>query len=213
MSIASQDFNQFLNMVRVKLTGASDAGIKAELYDVLSEFFNDSSSWTESVTINAVPNVTSYSLSVTEGQILRLDGVIDANNFPQPAIMATIGTLTLAHAPNTAQTYMANLVKNVALPTTKDMLPIAPSWVLPVWHLGILDGVLGKMAAQPNKSYSNETMATYHLKRFRDAIARARVSKLRANTVGAQAWSFPKTFHSNNQRGGVPGFGGSDRSF
>src|ERR1700737_1024331 len=108
--IATQDFKQFMNQALVKLTGASESGIKAELYEVLSEFFNDSSSWSHPVAINAVPNVTSYAVSVSEGQILRLNGVIDPMGFPQPAIMPQVGTLMFAHAPNTAVTLTATLV-------------------------------------------------------------------------------------------------------
>jgi len=64
--------------------------------------------------------------------------------------------------------------------------------VLPIWHVGCWTGCSAKLMNDPNKSYSNSTGAAYHLKRFRDAIARARVSKLRANTLGTGAWRFPQ---------------------
>lgn len=212
MAINKADFDQLMNQARIKLIGASENGLKAELYDVLSEFFNDSSCWTQDVTIPYVSGTQNYSFSVAEGQIIRLSGVSDWGSTtpisppppnisvtPVAALMPNIGSLILKNAPNTNGFYQATVVTNVGLPTTREMIPIAPDWVLPIWHVGILDGVMGKMMCEPNKSYSNPTQGAYHLKRFRDAIARARVSKLRANTNGAQAWRFPQSFHTRGQ--------------
>lgn len=214
MAIAKQDWDQLITQATVKLVGVSDKGLKAEAYDVLSEFFNDSSCWTQTVTVNAIPTTRTYPLQVNEGQIIRLVGVFDGEGYLRPAIMPNIGELLLANAPNTAETYYAEVVTNVSLPAARDQVPIAPDWVLPIWHVGILDGLLGKMMAQPSKSYANATMGAYHLKRFRDAIARARISKLRANTNGTQAWRYPQTFRTRSQRGGVPVTGlGTDRRF
>ena len=226
MAINKIDFDQFMNQARVTLVGASEAGLRGALYDTLAEFFNDSSSWTQDVVVSAVPTRTDYPLVVPEGQIIRLVGVTTPppvqgttiNPLPQglfiPALMADVGTLQLARAPSTACQYVATVVTNVSLPTAKDQMPIAPSWVLPIWHVGILDGLLGKMMIQPAKSYSNTAQGAYHLKRFRDAIARARVSKLRANTNGSAAWRFPQGFRTSNQQGGVPSVGSTnDRIF
>lgn len=219
MAINKADFEQFITQAKVKLVGASDGGLKGEFYDVLSEFFNDSSIWTQGVQFNAVPDVHHYPLFVSEGQILRLNGVgnfgVDGKSHPSPvpALMPEIGTLVLQHPPVQANVMVANVVTNVSLPTDRNSVPLIPDWVLPVWHVGLLDGLLGKMMAQPNKSYANDKQSMYHLKRFRDAIARARVSKLRANTIGAQAWRFPQGFRVNSQQGGVPASSGTERTF
>lgn len=214
MAIAKQDFDQLMNQARVKLVGASEGGLRGELYDVLSEFFNDSSTWTQDVLVNAIPGQHHYPLQVNEGQILRLVGVSASQNRFISALMPDIGTLILRHSPNIVETYCATVVTNVSMPTDRNAIPLIPDWVLPVWHIGILDGLLGKMMTQTQKSYSNDKTGQYHLKRFRDAIARARVSKLRANTVGSQAWSFPQTFRSRSQQGGVPVTGSaSERNF
>lgn len=222
MAINRIDFDQFMNQARVTLVGASEAGLRGAFYDTLSEFFNDSSAWTQDITITAQPTITDYPLVVNEGQIIRLVGVTTPppppgsaiNTLPQglfiPALMANIGTLNLARAPTTTTQYLATVVTNVSLPTAKDQMPIAPDWVLPVWHVGILDGLLGKMMMQPQKSYSNLQQGAYHLKRFRDVIQRARISKLRANTNGAAAWRFPQQFRANSQQGGVPSVGSTN---
>jgi hypothetical protein len=225
--INKTDFEQLLKQVQVKLTGASESGIKGELYDVLSEFLNDTSIWTQSVTVPYEANVISYPLTVSEGQIIRLSGVLDwgttvpVDNIQPPngtafvpALMPDIGTLILKNPPNTSGYMEATVVCNTALPTDRHMIPDAPDWLLPIWHVGILDGVLGKMMTSPNKSYSDKVQGIYHLKRFRDAIGRARTSKLRANTNGASAWRFPQQFRSMSQQSGVPAIGSAnERSF
>lgn len=228
MAINKTDLEQLMNQARATLVGASEGGLKGAFYDVLTEFFNDSSSWTQCIPVNALPNRTVYTLQPNEGQIIRLVGVStpfppqgtpqNATSIPGgvfiPALMPDVGTLVIKNAPVTATTYIAEVVTNVAQPVDRHGLPQAPDWALPIWHVGLLDGLLGKLMIQPNKSYSNKETGQYHLKRFRDAIARARVSKLRANTNGAQAWRFPQQYRSTSQQGGVPAVGSaSERTF
>lgn len=214
-----------------KLVGVSDGALKAEFYDVLTEFFNDSSCWTDCVTFQYQPNTIAYPVNVAEGQIIRLNSVADwgpvsppnllsaitpgtPSPLPLPALMPQIGLVVLSNIPSNTGFAQAIFTLNCSLPTSRDGMPIAPDWVLPIWHLGLLDGLLGKMMNDPNKSYSSTTGATYHLKRFRDAIARARVSKLRANTLGSGAWRYPQTFRALSQQSGVPAIGSSsERSF
>jgi len=201
-----------MNQARVKLPGASDAGIKGELFDVLHEFFSDSSAWQEAITFDVMPTLQDYALVADGGQIVRLVGVMDANGIPVPASMPTIGTVLLQNAYDTAQVLTATVAKTVSLPIHRDYnnVPQMPIWTLPVWGRTILDGVLGKMMTQVSKSYTNETLGTYHLKRFRDGIAMAKTAMLRRNSFGAQAWQFPQGYRTRNQKGGVSS-GGTGR--
>jgi hypothetical protein len=223
--------DQLMTQATVKLVGVSDGALRAEFYDVLTEFFNDSSCWTECVTFQYQPNVIAYPVDVSEGQIIRLNSVMDwgptvpplltaaitpgtPGPLGMPALMPQIGLVVLSNIPNQTGYAQAIFTLNCSLPTSRDGVPIAPDWVLPIWHVGLLDGLLGKMMNDPNKSYSNAASATYHLRRFRDAIARARVSKLRANTLGSAAWRYPQQFRSLSQQSGVPAIGSSsERSF
>ncbi len=200
MAMRKVDFEALMNQLRIELTGASDVGIKFALYNVLHEFFNDSNSWFETLTLPTQPNIVEYDIAPAEdGQIVRLAAAFDQNNVPQPALLTKVGMpgggahVVFAWAPNTlpggqSQNFFLNVIKNVVRPNTRD---------------NILDGVMGKLMNQPGTSYSNDTKASYHLKRFRDGIAMARTAALRANTVGAQAWRFPGTFKVGTQRGGV----------
>lgn len=204
---AKRDFDQLMNQARIKLPGASDAGIKLELFDVMKEFLKDSNAWTEDITFTAQAGTLQYILSPLDGgQIIRLVGVFDDKGIPVPAFMPTFGTLQLVNQASIVPTqpvWTARVIKNVALPTTREDIPIGPDWLLTVYSLDILDGLLGKMMGQQNKTFSNGQMSTYHLRRFRTAIQSARTAAIRQNTVGAQEWAFPRGWGSSSQRGGV----------
>lgn len=203
-----REIELFLNQARIKLPGSSDAGIKAEFYDVVREFLADSQAWTEDIKFTALPNVTMYLLTPIQdgGQIINLVGVWDDKLIPVPAFMPQFGTIQLVNLASTTPnqpTWMARVTKNVALPTTKDTIPVVPDWLLNVYHVHIVDGLLGKMMGQQNKSFSNGNMSTYHLRRFRTGIQIARTAAIRQNTKGAQEWAFPRGWAANSQRGGV----------
>jgi hypothetical protein len=225
--IQQQDWDQLMNQARVKLTGASDKGLFAEFYDVLTEFLNDTSLWTEHITVPYVPGTLVYPLFIPEGQMIRLNGVVDwGTDVPNltikapngtsfvPALMPLPGTLAIKHPFNTAGYMLVTVTVNTALPTDKKMMPDAPDWLLPMYHVDLLDGLLGKMMTQVNKSYSNAKQGEYHLRRFRVGIGKGRSAKLRANTIGASAWRFPQQFRSTSQQSGVPAIGSAnERSF
>lgn len=204
MPIEQRNLERFMDLARVKCTGASDAGIKAELFEVLREFFNDSNAWQTSVTFSTVAGQTNYVVSPgSEGQVLRLAGVLDSNLVPQAALMPDIGTIVLQSAPNTVQAMTAYFVKTVDLPTIGKGYPLVPDALFKKYFSPVLDGVLGHLMSQQNKSYSDAKMANYHLARYRTGIAKARVETQRANTSGAGSWRFPQTFASRGQRGGI----------
>jgi len=203
-----RDVERLLNLARTELVGASDAGIKGQLYDVCREFFKDSNSWYEIISVPILSGHRHYRITPRDGgMILRLATIWDSNHITMPAIMPHLdppsAELELVYPQNVNMTARAIVTKQIVEPTTQDMLPDAPRWLLPVYHETILDGVLGKMMAQTTKSYSNDTQAVYHLRRFRDGCMQARVASERANLYGGQAWRFPNTFRTSSQRGGV----------
>lgn len=224
------DVSTVFNQCRVELTGVSEALLKAALFETLDEFFRDTSCWKEELTINVAPPVStpttpqaweqalSYSISPVEGQIIALDGVCNASGSPVAALLPMSGTaatglggadaiVLLQGLPSMAQQYTVYVTKTVALPLTRDNLPIAPAWVLQKWHLAAKAGILGALQNQKNKSYSDTVGAKYNLSKFRQFIANVRSATLRANTRGASAWRFPQTFRSVSQKGGVPTYG------
>lgn len=208
------DVDNLMNQLRVELLGTSEALLRSMMYQVMTEFLNDSSWWTESIIINATPGKRHYNVTPNEGQIIRLGGVmLLPHGFFVPALMPEIGTVVAEHAPNTAQQWVAHVVLNVSLPTLKDGVPIAPEGLLKQWFLGIKHGMLGEMMNQKDKSWSDPKGALFHQTKFRKYITDARVIKLKANTNGASAWRFPQGYRANSQQGGVPSFGGRERTF
>lgn len=203
MAAQKQDIDQLLNQLRVGLIGASDAGIKGTLYDVMKDFFNESSVWTENINFNIVADTLEYDITPTSGQIVRLVGVVDINGSPQPAIMPSIGRLLFKNPYASAAVFTASVALTVALPTDKNQFPIIPDWVLPLYSVGLGDGVKGRMMAEANKSYTDKKMSVYHTKRFDRTIRDAVVASLRRNTFGTQAWAFPRGFGTRTQRGGI----------
>jgi hypothetical protein len=210
MALQKEEFDRFMSQARVKLTGASDGGIKLELFDVLKEFFEDSNSWTETIDVPITLGVQDYKLVPRYGgRIIRLNAVWDYHKFPIVAFMPHFGTLHLRWPPsnpgtqNTPFTYHAGVVKNLTWQTDKDDVPIAPEWLLDVYGVTILDGLLGKMMTQENKSYTDQGQGKYHLQRFRTGIQQAKVAAQRQNTMGAQNWRFPGGWHCHTQRGGA----------
>lgn len=199
------DYDQFLRDVQIPLTGASLAGIQAELFSVMKEFFTDSSAWREDILFQARALTDTYTLTPkADGQVIRLMGTWDDKGIPVSAFMAEFGRLKLLHAPEFTPPalWFSRVVKTVVLPTAKENTPIAPDWTLRVYSEAMKSGLLGRMMMQSNTSYSDKTNAAYHLKRFRQFIKIAHTEANAANLVGAQSWAFPR-FAGGSQRGGV----------
>lgn len=212
MAMQQADLDHLLNMVRVELPGASESAMKSMLFDVLTEFFRDSSSWLENISFDTTAQVTEYAVNPKDGgQLIGLAGVLDAQQFPQPALMATIGTITLQSVPNETNTFTATVIKNVTFPTSRDMVPFAPDWVLKRYPLAIKHGILGHMMVQPDKPYSNQAEGVFHLRKFAEETAIALKDVLHRNTMGAAAWTFPRQWWGSTQKGGI--YIGNERSF
>lgn len=217
MALDPNDAEQFMVQARIKLLGASDSGIKSEMYEVLKEFFKDTNSWTGHQYLNVTTGVQKYLLTPDDGgRILRLDYVCDGDKSPVAAFMPHFGVLHVRQGINVSTVVPAqgppypNLAtspwqvwytETIKLPTTRDEFPNCPPWVLSIYSECILDGVLGRMMAQEDKSYSSDSKALYHLKRFRSQMVEARVAARRQNTFGAQNWRFPDTWQTRSQRG------------
>lgn len=208
MTIKTTDFERMMNQARVKLPGASDAGLKGELFDTLNEFIGDSNVWDEWINVPIVPHEHDYVLTpIHGGMITRLVTIFDHNKIVLPADLPTFeppsARLHLVWPQSNAITAHALVTKQIVLPNNKEDIPDAPAWLLPLYANKVLDGLLGRMMMQPNKSYSDDTKATYHLKRFRDAIAVTKTAKARGNLQGGQSWRFPTQMRTFSQRGGV----------
>jgi hypothetical protein len=217
MPLQTQDVEMFLNNARVHLTGASDAGIKLELFNTIKVFLKDSNSWLEHIRVPVTAGTQEYLVTPRNGgQIIRIEAIRDGNWFPVKAAMPNIPTLTVYQPVQmTTPPVSANdtslggdkpwwllAIKNIDLPRTKEELPVAPDFVLKRYSEAILSGVLSRMMIQPQKSYSNPQLGAYHRKLFLDGIVEARQEAWTQNLFGGQRWIFPQTWRTNNQKGG-----------
>lgn len=208
MAMNERDLERMFALADIELVGASRAGLKAVLYDVLDEFVSDSNCWNELIPLTISQGSMQYTITPSQGgAVLRLVAVIDQNCVGYPAFLPTFqppsAILQLVWPQNTSIPVTVIVIKKLILPTNKHDVPDAPDWLLPIYERQVLDGLLGRMMLQPNKSYSSKDGAQYHLKRFRDGIAVAKTAVMRSNLFGGQSWRYPRNFRTQSQRGSV----------
>lgn len=204
MANLTHDYNRLINAARTELAGATDAGIKQALFDVLDEFFTVTSTWQENIDITLVVDQTEYHLvSPNPGAITRLWRLFDSGNVDQMATLDEDDVLTLRNLPNAVATWTARVVKTVGLPITRTAQPEVPEWTYEKYGRTILHGVLARMMAQQNKPYSDLRLSGYNSVKFRNGMVSARAKVLRGHLYNSQAWRYPQSFRSRGQQGGL----------
>jgi len=83
------------------------------------------------------------------------------------------------------------LVPYVSLGLLSDNCDQVPAQFKRVWFDIILDGTLGRLTSQQDKPYTNTMAAQYHIRRFRNGIAKARDVAHRQFTSAESAFLFP----------------------
>jgi hypothetical protein len=208
MAIQKQDLDRLMNECEVQLPGATRAGIRGVLFNVIDEFMTDSNSWNEWIPLVLAANTQNYLVTPAQGgQIKRLGQVIDQNCVIYPAVITSLqppaANLFFVWPQNITINVNVIVYKSVVLPNQHGDIPDAPNWLLPQYERVIEAGVVGRMQMHKAKSYSDSTNGPINVRRFRDGIAMARTAALRGYIYGGQAWRFPRQFRTNSQRGGV----------
>lgn len=198
--MANVPLDRLISTVQTRLPGTTSQGIQYEMFSVLDEFLKESGAWTDTATFNTKVGEDTYRVAVPAGQILRLVRVQNSEKTNVAATMEDIGVVVLNRPASTVDKLSAKLVLTVADPLTRDAYPLIPLQIATRYNGELLDGVLGHMLSQSSKPYTNETLAVYHLKRFRNGIAQVRTAVRKANTEGAQAWNFPQGFAVKRKR-------------
>lgn len=212
------DINRLMINARNQLTGATDTMIQYELFNVMDDFFKKSNVWNEDIELTIPgqdPANTVYELVPTGAALIdKLLWVFEKPTSTSigrgPAIAAYMnvpGEMTLRTQPSSATIYVATVALTVQDPTLRNGYVTFPAWVLAKYRDNILDGLLGRMMAQPNKPWSNSQLGVFHMRKFRQQTASARVEWMRNNNYNAQAWAFPQ-FAGGSQRGGSRRWGG-----
>ena len=190
------DLTRLFDNLKSRLPGAVDSQIKLELFSVLNDFFQNTNIWRENLEVLTQPDVQEY-LIVPSGvsTINRLMWVYDSKGFPVDANMPIPGELHLYFKPNTSDTITATVALTVTDPTTRDDIPVFPDWILNKYNTVIQDGVLARMMSQIAKPYSNQQMALYHGREYKQGTSFAKVETQRNNLYRGQSWRFPQSFN------------------
>jgi hypothetical protein len=197
----SADTDRLLNNARVHLPGVTDATIQLELFNVLNDFFQVTNAWQEDIDFQTSPSVVEYTITPTgTSTINRLIWVQNANQIPVDALMPTPGTIKLILPPSQIDTLTATVALTIDDPVDGDGFPNFPAWVLTKYNTGILDGVLGRLMAQPAKPYTNAQLAVIRLKSYIAARSSAKAEVLHGNQNNGQTWRFPQQFRTRGQR-------------
>ncbi len=210
--MAGRDIARLMNEARSHLVGATDNTIQLALFGVMDDFFRGSNAWQEDIDVQVAGNDvagTVYQLVPTGASLIdKLMWVYVSPASAQElrgtavsAAMSIPGELTLYTQPSSPAVYRATVALTVADPLTREGNVIFPEWVLQKYRAIILDGLLGRMMAQPNKPFSNLQLSVYHSRKFNSGISTARVEVQRNNKYRAQAWRFPG-YAGGSQKGG-----------
>jgi hypothetical protein len=186
---------RMMNNARVHLPGAIDSNIQLELFNVLNDFFQNSSCWKEDITFRVTSGVTEYSIeNESVATINRLSGVVNSDGFAVGAKMDVPGEIILQNAPSNTETFTATVSLTVLDPVARDGFPEFPAWVLVKYGTGILDGLIGRMMTQSAKPWTNKEMAAFRLKKFTAITSQAAFEAVHGNLANGQTWRFPQSF-------------------
>jgi len=206
MSYATE---RLIKNARVSLPGSLDDAILLEFFNVMDQFFRESSIWTEDIPFTAYPyepvGTVYYIEPESVSTIVRLLNVANVNGFRQQALMSIPGEVTFMlppsnQEPDTDYTYTASVALSIIDPVQRDGYPEFPQWILEKYSTGILNGLIGRMMAQPAKPYSNLQLAQAHMNAFRKTISVAGTESLHRNVNNMQAWVFPQSFRTRSRR-------------
>lgn len=203
----SNRVHRLMNLVRSRVPGCLDAQIQLEMFEMFDEFFKNTNSWREEIPIDIVAGVQEYDIiPIGVCAINTLIGIRRHDHLHAHAVMPIPGQLVLRHRPseNSPADHPWHVIVSLYVtdPTDKNGYPMYPTWILDRYHSGFVDGLVGRLMSQPNKPYTNPNMSVYHLRRWRNVMAGARIDAVRNNTYGAQAWVYPQQFQTFPRHGG-----------
>jgi hypothetical protein len=180
---------------RVHLTGVVDDAVKLGIFSMVDEFCRETNVWQETIEFDTIEgNDVVYDLVPTLGTIIRLMWTRQGNaQAPAGGVMDIPGELVL---PNiyTPGTHILATVSLAPLDPVDagNSFPIIADWMWPRYYPAFEDGIVLKMASQPDKPYTDVNLAAYHGRRWRQAIGVARADAVKSNIADGQLWRFPQ---------------------
>lgn len=195
------DMTRLMTDLRVRLPGALDNVIQQEMFATVDEFMKHTNAWQEGIPVAQQANEDTYELVPTGPSLInRLMGLLNSSKLPVAATMSEPGTIVLRTMPSQTDTLTATVALTVVDPVDNEKYPQFPAWILGKYRDAFFDGILGRMMSQPAKPYANQQLAVYHTRRWRGAMATAKVEVQRNNLFRAQAWNYPQGFRVTHRR-------------
>jgi hypothetical protein len=186
--------DRLMNDLRVRLPGATDAMIQREIWSLLNDFCREGLAWRENVEITLSGGVSTYAIAPAGTEVVLIYGVSHPTMDLSGAVYS-FGNLLLTNEPSGSDLLSSAFVDAAltpALTAGSDVEGLIPGDMWSEHHEAILNGVLGRMLAQPAKPYSNPALAAFYVKSY--TIERAVVRrKVRTGGVMApQTWRYPR---------------------
>ena len=212
MPTPTTPWDRLFNDIKISVPGLTDAVLKQELYRVVTDFFDQTNVWDETIPFNVVPNTLNYQVTPAgKGAANRLLLVYDPANagpdkrWVQGGIQFQMpDVIQLATSPSTATTWNAIISKQLDDPVTREGYPdIDPNffWVLNKYRDALTYGTLARVFIQPAKTYSNLKLAQFNNANYVSERSQARVDVLHSHTYGGQRWMFPQGYATTARKG------------
>jgi hypothetical protein len=186
--------DRLMQNLLAKLPGASLPLLQSELFNTIDDACRNGWIWRETISVTLVDGEDTYVLAPAGTEVLYVQSVTH-ETFDLTGAVVEFGVLTLKTAPT--QAYPDDPVYAVAMLTpahnvsTSDIENWLPSDMWSEHYQMFMDGVEGRMMAQPAKPYTNPQLAAFHTRSYNGALARARHKVRTGGAPGAQVWRFP----------------------
>lgn len=204
-------FTAWLKDAIISTPGAQRAVVKRELINAAREFYRETTALREfvgPVTVTAGEETYDMNPLIASPSLYEVCSVLSAslNEIPLGRLTEQPhGEYATADTPNRFFVLPSSVVNlwprpisqlDDALTVHVALIPKEAATALPddaatLHYDALRDGMLGRMHGHPAKPYTNPVLAQYHLRRFWNAIGKARAVVKTADARGA-GWMFPK---------------------
>lgn len=191
----------------LRIAGADPSLIDFETRWVVSEFLTETRIWTSTVQVLVTGGQSDYALSIDDEQsavvlmsvrsgadwvpVGGVPSVLNPEVTGAPRLVGMLDdrTIRLAPIPSAAESGMA-LDVTVAL-TLLPTVDVPPPDVLRPYHHYLLDGLLSRLYAIPDKPWTNSRHAGAHLQRFQSGKTFTRRESVASRTYGSLRMRIP----------------------
>lgn len=186
--------DNILKILGVRLPGAMSSVTMAEMYSAVDDCCRRGYIWAETVSYPLVVGQLAYNVRPADSDIVSLISVThpDFNtrmfNFDGASLITPVGP-----TPVQAQKPMA--VQMVLAPVPSLDMSRPDTWIpddlYVTHHEMILDATMARMTAHKSKPYTDATLAAFHGRKARNAMAAAYNARDKQKVFAASTWRYP----------------------